>query len=199
MQTGPVLVLAAACGAAPTQSPAQQASTDVPFRITEVTQFDAPWAMDFLPGSGVRVTNMALVTDKSGTLWLVDVATGSKQQVSGVPAVVNAGQGGLGDVVAHPDFAGNMRVYLSYAEAGPDGTSGAAVGYGRLLFTAPAAAGAAAGVSLQDFKVIWRQSPKVGGSGHFGHRLAFAPDGTLFVTSGDRQKSGPAARRPSSG
>jgi aldose sugar dehydrogenase len=92
----------------------------------------------------------------------------------------------------HSDFAGNNRVYLSFVEPGPDGTSGAAIGYGRLLFTAPAAPGAQAGVSLDGFKVILRQQPKVTGDGHFAHRIAFAPDGTMFVTSGERQKMDPA-------
>ena len=55
--------------------------------------------------------------------------------VTGVPAVKVAGQGGLGDVVVHPDFAGNHRVYLSYVEAGDGGTSGAALGYGTLRVT----------------------------------------------------------------
>ena len=191
MQAAALLVLAA-CGAAPTQSSAQQSASGPPFRVTEVMQFDSPWAMDFLPGSGVRTTAMALVTEKSGSLWLVDTGKGSRQRVGGVPAVVVAGQGGLGDVVVHPGFAGNQRVYLSYAEAGPNGTSGAAIGYGRLLFTSAATPGAPAGVSLDGFKVIWRQAPKVSGGGHFGHRIAFAPDGTMFVTSGDRQKMQPA-------
>ena len=109
-----------------------------------------------------------------------------------MPDVKVEGQGGLGDVVVHPDFAGNQRVYLSFVEAGPGGTSGAAVGYGRLLFTSAAAPGAPVGVSLSGFKLIWRQTPKVSGSGHFSHRLAFAPDGTLFLSSGDRQKMDPA-------
>jgi glucose/arabinose dehydrogenase len=141
--------------------------------------------MDFLPGSGVRMTGAALVTEKGGALWLLDTATGRKQQVAGVPKVKAAGQGGLGDVVAHPDFAGNLRVYLSFAEGGPNGTSGAAIGYGRLIL-------GNGQPRLDGFKVIWRQAPKVSGNGHFAHRIAFAPDGTLFVTSGDRQKMQPA-------
>ena len=60
------------------------------------------------------MTNMALVTEKGGKLWLLDATSGQKQEVAGRPAVKVAGQGGLGDVVAHPDFAGNQRVYLSY-------------------------------------------------------------------------------------
>ena len=190
MQTG-VLLLVAACGAAPS-STAAQPKGERPFTMTEVAKFDTPWAMDFLPGSGVRLTGAALVTEKDGRLWLVDTGNGTRQAVTGLPRVKVGGQGGLGDVVAHPEFAGNQRVYLSYAEAGPNGTSGAALGYGRLLFTSAAAPGSPVGVSLQDFKVIWRQSPKVTGNGHFAHRIAFAPDGTLFLSSGDRQKMEPA-------
>lgn len=186
------LALLAACGASPSQTAQPPAAADADFTIAEVATFNAPWAIDFLPGSGVPVTSRALVTEKGGTLWLIDVGTGQRQQVAGVPAVKVAGQGGLGDIVAHPDFAANQRVYLSFAEAGPDGTSGAAVGYGHLLFTAPAAAGAPSGVSLDNFKVIWRQEPKVSGNGHFAHRIAFAPDGTMFISSGDRQKMQPA-------
>ena len=184
MQAAAALLLSA-CGTS-TPTTAQPASgADRPFRMSELARFEAPWAMDFLPGSGVRMTGMALVTEKGGALWLVDVNTGRKQPVSGVPAVKVAGQGGLGDVVAHPDFAGNQRVYLSYAEAGPNGTSGAALGYGRLVL-------GQGQPRLEDFRVIWRQTPKVTGNGHFGHRIAFAPDGTIFLSSGDRQKMTPA-------
>ena len=175
-----VLALAlSACGA----SSAGQAAGERPFTVSEVVKFDAPWAMDFLPGSGVRMTTAALVTERTGKLWLVATTTGAKQEVSGVPAAEVAGQGGLGDVVAHPDFAGNHRIYLSYAEAGPSGTSGAAVGYGRLIL-------GQGQPRIDGFKVIWRQ-PKVSGDGHFAHRIAFAPDGTMFVTSGERQKFDP--------
>ena len=121
-----LLLALAACSAAPS-GPAEAAS-ERPFATTEVATFDAPWAMAFLPGSGVPLTNTALVTEKGGRLWLVDVGTGRKQEVAGVPLVKAAGQGGLGDVVVHPDFAGNQRVYLSFAEARPNGTSGAAIG-----------------------------------------------------------------------
>lgn len=152
---------------------------------TAVATFDAPWAMAFLPGSGVPMTNMALVTEKTGKLWLVDVTNGRKQEVGGVPAVKVAGQGGLGEVVAHPDFAGNQRIYLSFVEAGPNGTSGAALGYGRLIL-------GQGQPRIDGFKVIWRQEPKVVGDGHFSHRVAFAPDGTMFVTSGERQEMDPA-------
>ena len=67
-----------------------------PFIVKEIAKFSTPWAMAFLPGSGVRLTNMALLTEKEGRLWLVDVGSGKRTAVSGIPSVVVAGQGGLG-------------------------------------------------------------------------------------------------------
>ena len=125
IQSSAVLFIAA-CGAAPTESAAQQSSSERPFAVTEVTSLNSPWALTFLPGSGVPMTRMALVTEKGGKLWLVDTGSGRKQEVAGIPSVKVAGQGGLGEAVTHPDFAGNQRIYLSFAEAGPNGTSGAA-------------------------------------------------------------------------
>ena len=183
-----LLFVVASCSAAPSQS--AQPASDRPFTSTQVAKFETPWAMAFLPGSGLPVTGMALVTEKSGKLWLFDVGSRTKQAVGGVPAVKVAGQGGLGDVVPHPDFAGNQRVYLSYAEAGPGETSGAALGYGRLVL-------GKGQPRIEGFKVIWRQAPKVTGNGHFAHRIAFAPDKTIFLTSGDRQKMQPAQDRNS--
>lgn len=179
-------VLVAGCQSpAPAQDNAASASAR-PFTVTEVASFGSPWAIDFLPGSGVPLTNMALVSEKEGTLWLVDVATGNRREVAGVPEAHVAGQGGLGDVVAHPRFADNRRVYLSYVEQGEGGTSGAVLGYGTLDL------GNVQQPVLRDYKVIWRQLPKVEGNGHFSHRIAFGPDGFLYLTSGDRQKLDPA-------
>ena len=165
-------------------SSAAQTAGDRPFTVAEVASFTSPWAIDFLPGSGVPLTKMALVTEREGKLWLVDAATGQRQVVSGVPAVNVAGQGGLGDVVVHPGFAGNQRVYLSFVETG-EGGSGAVLGYGRLVLGSGAP-------RIDGFKIIWRQQPKVSGNGHFSHRIAFGPDGFLYLTSGDRQKFTPA-------
>ena len=197
VQAGLMLLLAA-CGGSPSataqgnsrQAAERPAPGGRPFTVTAVADFDTPWAMTFLPGSGARMTGAALVSEKDGRLWLVDTASGRKQAVSGVPAVKVAGQGGLGDVVASPDFAGNRRIYLTYAEAGPDGTSGAALGYGTLDL-------GQGQPRLANFKVIWRQQPKVTGNGHFSHKIAFARDGSLFLSSGDRQKMAPAQDRNS--
>lgn len=194
LMQGALLLVLTGCGGSPSataQDGAAQggvAGSGRPFTVTPVADFETPWAMTFLPGSGLPLANMALVSERESRLWMVDVANGNKQEVSGLPSVVVAGQGGLGDVVASPDFAGNRRVYLSFAEAGANGTSGAALGYGTLELGQGAP-------RLTNFRVIWRQTPKVSGSGHFSHRIAFARDGSIFLSSGDRQKMTPAQDR----
>lgn len=142
-------------------------------------EFNEPWAMTFLPGGDL------LVTEKSGTLLLVSSDGRTSVPVKGVPEVAYGGQGGLGDVILHPQYRDNKRIYLSYAEQGDRGRKGGVVATARFSHDAPQPA-------LTDLTVIWRQEPKVSGSGHYSHRLAFAPDGTLFITSGDRQKQAPA-------
>lgn len=158
----------------------EEGDSDWPFAVEEVARYDEPWAMAFLPGTGDL-----LVTERSGALHLRDAGTGDQVEVAGVPEVVDAGQGGLGDVVPAPTFEQDGLVYLSWVEAG-DGGTGAVVGRGRLET-------GGGGASLEDLEVVWRQTPKVDGDGHFGHRIAFSPDGEhLFVTSGERQQGSPA-------
>ncbi|WP_278443750.1 PQQ-dependent sugar dehydrogenase [Pseudomonas oryzihabitans] len=163
-------------------SAAPQALTEAqwPFTATPRATLDAPWAIAFLPDG------TALVTEKGGVLKHLNVQTGKAQDISGVPKVVHAGQGGLGDVILHPQYASNGLIYLSYAEAGEDGTQGAAVARAKLTLKQDGSG------SLDDLKVIWRQTPKVTGNGHYGHRLRFGPDGKLWITSGERQKFTPA-------
>ncbi len=135
--------------------------------------------MTFIPG-----TPFALITEKKGKLKLWEEG-GEVKDVAGVPKVAYAGQGGLGDVVLAPDFATSGLIYLSWAEAGDGGTRGAAVGRAKLVMEGD--------LRLEGMQVIWRQSPKVTGAGHYSHRLALSPDGQhLFIASGDRQKFTPA-------
>lgn len=154
------------------------AETTRPFAVTEVATLDKPWAFSFLPDGRL------LVTEKEGRLLLLSSDGKQRELVGGVPDVDYGGQGGLGDVVLHPDFATNHIVYLSYAEAGDRGTRGAAVAKARLLLGDHPV--------LEDLAVIWRQLPKVTGRGHYGQRMAFSADGYLYVSSGDRQKFSPA-------
>jgi len=151
-----------------------------PFVTTPVAEFNEPWAMAFLPDGRL------LVTEKRGALKLYSIERDAAGDVTGVPEVVYGGQGGFGDVALHPGFAANGLVYLSYAEAGERGTAGAAVARARLV---PNDAG---GGALENLEVVWRQEPKVDGRGHYGHRIAFGPDGFLYISSGERQKFTPA-------
>lgn len=169
--------LAAACQPS-TSDAAPPSSSDKPFETTVIADFDEPWAMAFIPG-----TPYALITEKKGKLKLWE-SEGAVVDVEGVPTVAYGGQGGLGDVILHPDFANNGYVYLSYAEAG-EGGFGAVVARGKLDLKA-------AKPTLTDVQVIWRQEPKVSGQGHYGHRMAFGPDGMLYISSGERQKFQPA-------
>lgn len=167
--------------AAAADSPIQREAKSVEpvFAITEVASFEEPWAMAFLPDGHL------LVTEKRGKLKLVQPG-GQIGEVSGVPKVAYGGQGGFGDIALHPKFAENHLVYLSYAEAGDGDRRGAAVARARFL---PDGAGRGA---LSDLQVIWRQDPKVDGTGHFGHRLLFGADGKLWISSGERQHFTPA-------
>lgn len=148
------------------------------FTVSEIAQFDRPWAMAFLPDGRL------LVSEKRGALKLFDTG-GGITEISGVPEVSYGGQGGFGDVVLHPDFTDNALVYLSYAETGEGNTSGAAVARARLALDGDRN-------ELADLEVIWRQVPKVAGRGHFGHRIVFGPEGYLWISSGERQKFDPS-------
>lgn len=178
-RTSPLALLFTAALGACTNSRNAPAPTPSTFEAVERGRFAEPWAMTFLPDGRL------LVTEKRGALRVHRLG-GDAGTVSGVPEVVYAGQGGLGDVILHPGFAENGLIYLSYAEAGEGNTAGAAVARARLELDE------AGGGALGDLQVIWRQVPKMGGRGHYGHRLVFSPDGKLFITSGDRQEFDPA-------
>jgi glucose/arabinose dehydrogenase len=153
------------------------ASPPGPLRaVTVASGLVNPWSLAFLPDGGL------LVTERPGRLRRV-APNGQlvAAAITGVPAVAATGQGGLFDVVLAADFASSRRLYLSYAEpgTGPEaGRNGLAVGAAVLSVD---------GSALTQWRVIFRQSPKVASSGHFGGRIVLAPGDTLFITLGDRQ------------
>ncbi len=132
-------------------------------------QLDAPWAVAFLPDGRF------LVTQRGGTLRLIDADGGLSAPLSGLPPVAAIGQGGLLDVALAPDFATTGALYFTFAEPGDGGLAGTALGRARLQDQ-----------RLEDARVLWRQEPKLPGGQHFGSRVVVARDGTLFVTTGER-------------
>ncbi len=178
--TLPAFALLAACNPQ-SDAEAQEnaaAPTGLPFTVTQVADFDSPWAMTFLPDGRM------LVTEKAGTLLLVSADGKTRSPVAGIPAVDSAGQGGLMDVVLHPKFAQNRLVYFSYSEANAQGLKGVVLARGTLSDGASPALG--------NVQTLFRANSYVEGNGHFSGRIAFAPDGHLFFTNGERQKFTPA-------
>ncbi len=160
----------------PTPTPTSTPTLTSAVQSQSIATFASPWAMTFLPDGRM------LVTETGGVLRLVTQA-GVRTTVTGVPTVATGGQGGLLDVAIDPAFASNRRVYLSFSESGTGGT-GLAVARGTL---------AAGDASLENVSVIWRQAPKISNdTRHFGGRMAFSPDGFLFVTAGERHQGAPA-------
>jgi len=136
--------------------------------VTVARGLENPWGLAFLPDARM------LVTERPGRLRYIDRIGNISKPLAGVPEVYARGQGGLLDVALDPHFADNKLVYLSYAEPGKEG-GGTAVGRGRLKEN-----------RLEDFRVIFRQVPKANTRVHFGSRLVFSRDGTLFITIGER-------------
>jgi glucose/arabinose dehydrogenase len=128
---------------------------------------ELPWSIVFLPDGS------ALVTELGGTLRRVDASGTAGAPLENVPPVYFAGQGGLFDVVLHPNFAQNGWVYLSFAE-GDKGDNGTAVARARLR-----------GNALEDIEVIFRNFTRKDTPVHYGGRMAFLSDGTLLLTTGD--------------
>ena len=172
--------LFAGCGEAQseaTDAGAQRSAGARPFQVEPVADFVSPWAMAFLPDGRM------LVTEKAGQMLLVSADGRQRQPLGGIPPVMSQGQGGLMDVVLHPGFAQNRWVYFSYSEAR---------GGGKGVVLARGVLSEGAEPALRDVQTLFRATPYVDGDGHFSGRIAFAPDGKLFFTNGERQKFTPA-------
>lgn len=141
-----------------------------------VTGLSRPWAFEFLPQGGM------IVTEKDGALRIVNEAGEISEPVTGIPEVDSRDQGGLLDVALAPDFESSRMIYLSYAQPREGETNGTAVARGTLSEDMSA---------LENVEVIFEQQPGWNSTKHFGSRLIFAPDGTLYVTLGERSNPEP--------
>lgn len=175
--------------------PMQVTSTAGNLKVERLASLEFPWGMTYLPDGSL------LITEKPGRLRLFS-NNNLSEPIEGVPKVAYHEQGGLLDVERDPNFSTNRFVYLYFVEAAKIQTmiadnwdrrfgpkpkeinstlKGGAVARGKLV-----------GNRLEDVKVIWRQTPKTIGRGHFGGRLVFDNAGHLYITSGDRMRFDPA-------
>ncbi len=167
----------------PEQKPASAGQTDAPemksnvaFDVVTVAEgLQNAWSLAFLPGGKM------LVTERPGRLRVVSADGKLSAAVTGLPAVDARGQGGLLDVVLDPAFAKNNLIYWSYAEPkdGQPGVNNTAVARGKFVDDAAAP-------RVDEVQVIYHQRPSLNSPLHFGSRLVFGRDGTLFITQGDR-------------
>lgn len=136
---------------------------------------DHPWGMDFLPDGRL------LITERSGSLRILNSDNSLSDEIPGVPEVFAKGQGGLLDVAVDPDFGSNQFVFFSFAEEDEEGNASTALGRG--VFEND---------QIRDFKVIFRMLPKTDGANHFGSRIVFGDNDHLFLTLAERFKFDPA-------
>jgi glucose/arabinose dehydrogenase len=189
----PGLLIAMALGAfsaAPAGAQVQRSSAGVNFEIIELAQgLNRPWALALIPSAEGGVPESAFVTERPGRLLyisgLADPGGGSVSRrgvptissVSGLPRLSVRGQGGLLDVILHPDFLGNSRLYFSAAVPGSFGAAGTGV------YTARFDRG---GMRVTDVELLFEMERKTASTVHFGSRLAIGGDGALYVSTGDR-------------
>lgn len=164
---------------APDQRPAFEGQTRAPYRTAGVAfdvrvvarELEHPWSLAFLPDGRM------LVTERPGRLRVIAADGARSEPLAGVPRVAGADQGGLLDVALAPSFAQDGAVYFTFSEP-RDGGNGTALARGRLLLDGTP--------RVEGLSTIWRMTPTLDSSKHFGSRIVFAPDGNLFVTLGER-------------
>jgi glucose/arabinose dehydrogenase len=166
---------------APAQKPAFDGQYHAPERKANVafdlvpvaTGLESPWGLAFLPGGKM------LVTEKPGRLRVVGPDGTLSAPVTGLPAVDARGQGGLLGLALDPNFATNRLIYWSFSEPGAEGVNNTATARGRFVDDATAP-------RVENVQVIFHQAPSLRSTAHYGGRLVFGRDGTLFITVGDR-------------
>ncbi len=178
----PLSVLAGPAAAVITDAPPPAKPSKIKVE-TFADGLDHPWGLQFLPDGRL------LVTERPGRLRLISKDGKVSKPVSGVPEVAAVGQGGLLDVLLAPDFGETGTIYLSYGEPRGLFKNGTSVARAKLLLDGDSG-------RLEDVKVIFRQEPAAVSGHHFGSRLAWAMDGTLFITTGERNKLRQEAQNP---
>ena len=161
------------------QKPAFAGQTRAPYRTAGVAfdvrvvtnKLEHPWALAFLPDGHM------LVTERPGRMRIVAPDGSRSAPLAGVPKVDAKDQGGLLDVALAPSFARDGMIYFTYSEPRPDG-NGTALARARLVRDGTP--------RLEDVQTIWRMTPTLDSTKHFGSRIVFRPDGDLFVTLGER-------------
>lgn len=182
---------ALASGLALVAAPAAAVITDAPAPAdpskikveTFAAGLDHPWGLQFLPDGRL------LVTERPGRLRIVSKEGRLSKPVAGVPKVAAVGQGGLLDVLLAPDFERTGTIYLSYGEPRGLFKNSTSVARAKLVLDGD-------GGRLEDVNVIFRQEPAAKSGHHFGSRLVWAKDGTLFVTTGERNRLRQEAQNP---
>jgi len=155
------------------QTRAPEAKKNVAFDVVTVAEgLENPWGLTFLPGGKM------LVTERPGRLRIVNADGTLSPAVTGLPPVDARNQGGLLDVLLDRQFASNQWIYWSYAEKRDDGTNNTAVARGKLVDGAEP--------RVDNVEVIYHQAPSLNSALHYGGRLVWNRDGTLFVTQGER-------------
>lgn len=160
-------------------APLTLAAQDAPYRsayhdfrvVTVAEGLVNPWSIAFLPGGDL------LVTERAGRLRVVRNGRVLAEPVAGLPSIRVGNQGGLLDVVPHPDFARNRLLYISYSKPSADSAQG----------TTAVIRGRFENDRLSNVQEIFEAKAWSRGQGHYGSRLAFDRDGYLFITVGDRQ------------
>jgi len=139
------------------------------FKVTTIIEgLEHPWGMAFLPD------NQILVTERPGRLRLIEHGRLHPQTITGLPKIAAEGQGGLLDVMLHPDYQNNGWIYFSFSAEG-EGGIGTEVARARLE-----------GMKLTDVEIIFRVEKKSEGGRHFGSRLVFDRDNYLYISVGER-------------